>query len=240
MVPGYIACPPERIASLPHGHFPGAMIGMRSMGWMVWGMVIIGGLLLASGCRKPSGGSNGTTDGTAVGAPSSVSDSAPVSDGDVDMKKGIALVDADVETYQQVLARHRGDVVLVDFWATWCVPCRQKLPKILHLGRTHADRGLTIVTLCMDDVSNREAAMAVLKSVDANVDNLLSKWGASTASTDQFKIDSALPYYKLYDRDGKLRYQFSGVADASAAVAPLTQLEPRVEELLSAARATSP
>lgn len=164
-----------------------------------------------------------------AGPPAKASAASP----STDAARPIDLVAADLDTYHAVLEKHQGRVILVDFWATWCVPCRQKLPKIVHLGRAQAAAGLTIVTVCMDDSDDRDRAREVLKSAEARCDNLLSKWGASTESTDQFQVNSALPYYKLYDRQGDLRYEFSGVADPDQNVGPLDDLETRVHELLT-------
>ena len=49
------------------------------------------------------------------------------------------------------LSSYRGKVVLLDFWATWCVPCREEIPHFVDLQRKYGDRGLEIIGVSMDD-----------------------------------------------------------------------------------------
>ena len=55
--------------------------------------------------------------------------------------------------FDAVIAEHRGKVVLVDFWATWCLPCIEQLPHTLEVGERLADRGLAVVTVSCDETS---------------------------------------------------------------------------------------
>ncbi len=45
----------------------------------------------------------------------------------------------------------KGKVVLVDFWATWCVPCRAELPKLVELQKHHAEQGLVVLAINVDE-----------------------------------------------------------------------------------------
>jgi thiol-disulfide isomerase/thioredoxin len=51
------------------------------------------------------------------------------------------------------LSSYRGKVVLLDFWATWCDPCREETPHFIELQQKYADRGLQIIGVSMDDTS---------------------------------------------------------------------------------------
>ena len=52
------------------------------------------------------------------------------------------------------LSSYRGKVVLLDFWATWCDPCREETPHFVELQKQYADRGLQIIGVSMDDTSD--------------------------------------------------------------------------------------
>jgi thiol-disulfide isomerase/thioredoxin len=49
------------------------------------------------------------------------------------------------------LSAYRGKIVLLDFWATWCDPCREEIPHLVELQSKYRDRGLEIVGVSMDD-----------------------------------------------------------------------------------------
>lgn len=51
------------------------------------------------------------------------------------------------------LSAYRGKIVLLDFWATWCEPCREETPHFVELQQEYADRGLQIIGVSMDDTS---------------------------------------------------------------------------------------
>ena len=106
-----------------------------------------------------------------------------------------------------MIAKHRGKVVLVDFWATWCLPCVEQLPHTLELGQRLADRGLAVVTVSCDEPTESDRVAKFLSTKQASgATNLISQFGGSPRTMDEFEIASgAVPFYKLYDRAGRLR-----------------------------------
>jgi thiol-disulfide isomerase/thioredoxin len=147
---------------------------------------------------------------------------------DDDTKPEVTVRVADTAAYDEVIAKHRGQVVLVDFWATWCTGCVEQFPHTVKLHHDFGDKGLAVVSVSCNDVEEEEEVLKMLKRFGAEFDNLLSQYGSE--STDVFEIDG-LPSYKLYDRQGKLRYTL-GDADVDN---PLTtdDIDARVEELLA-------
>lgn len=115
--------------------------------------------------------------------------------------------------FANVLKQHRGTVILVDFWATWCTECMDLFPHTVELHKRLADRGLTVISVSLDDPGDAEVQAAVRKFLDqhgATFQNFVSKYGSTSESFEVFDIpDGALPHFKLYDREGKLYKTFA-------------------------------
>lgn len=122
----------------------------------------------------------------------------------------IRLTVVDRAQYDAVLAALRGKVVVVDCWATWCVPCLELLPHSGELARDHRDGDLAVVTLSFDSPDKLEQLKRQLDFPGTRrVTHLVSQFGSGTQSMTAFEIpNGALPHYKLYDRTGALRQTF--------------------------------
>jgi thiol-disulfide isomerase/thioredoxin len=124
----------------------------------------------------------------------------------------VDLQPIDRPTLDRVLKEHRGRVVLVDFWATWCPPCVELFPHSVDLARRYADRGLTVLSISLDDGSKEAAVRRFLAAQGATlVENFLAASGASPQTVAEFGIEGgSIPFLKVYDREGRLRATIAG------------------------------
>ena len=120
-------------------------------------------------------------------------------------------------------------MVLVDFWATWCGPCLELFPHAAELQRRLGAKGLTVVTVSLDDPGNEPAVRRFLDQQGATTENFLAVYGVGPEAFTAFGIaDGALPHVRLYDRQGKLRRTF---ASGGKAIDP-AEVERAVEQML--------
>ncbi len=120
----------------------------------------------------------------------------------------VSLRITDADGYRQTLAKHRGNVVLVDFWATWCLPCLEQFPHTVTLHRKYRDRGLVVISVALNTPTEEPQVRKFLEQQDAHFDNLLSKYGGGTEAIKAFGLPGPVPYYRIYDRSGELRHEF--------------------------------
>ncbi|HEY5760489.1 MAG TPA: TlpA disulfide reductase family protein [Steroidobacter sp.] len=102
------------------------------------------------------------------------------------------------------LARFRGKVVLVDFWASWCVPCRQSLPWLNEMQAKYRDRGLVVIGVNVD--RERPAAERFLKDTPAHFDMVYDPDGSLA---QRFQVPG-MPSSYLIGRDGEIAGQHIG------------------------------
>jgi thiol-disulfide isomerase/thioredoxin len=128
------------------------------------------------------------------------------------------LLPYDEKTHQRLIAESKGRVLLIDFWATWCAPCREEMPLLVALQRKYAAKGLRLVTVSADEEEDRAAALKFLQQHQVSPPAYLKK----VADDDRFitfvdkNWSGALPALFLYDRNGKLVRSFIGEADMKA------------------------
>jgi len=133
----------------------------------------------------------------------------------------VSLKVGDAQALADLIASHKGKVVFVDFWATWCHPCVEYFPHTVELHRQHAASGLATISVSFDAAEELEKARAFLAEQGADFDNLLSRYEPGPEAFEAFQIDQ-VPHFRLYDRQGKLRYKWDEKpADADAKIKEL-------------------
>jgi thiol-disulfide isomerase/thioredoxin len=146
-------------------------------------------------------------------------------------KKTVELTFVSPEEFNDVIAKHKGKVVLIDFWASWCGPCRKNFPHTLELAAEHAKDGLVVLTVTLDEPDAKEKALEFLKEKNATTGNFITQLGF--ASHEAFKIpDGSLPHFKVFGRKGELRQTFSNDPAAQKGI-DLSDIDKTVGELLA-------
>ena len=106
------------------------------------------------------------------------------------------------------LERHRGRVVIVDFWASWCKPCRQSIPWLNSMRDRYGASGLTIIGVNVD--AERRDADRFLRDVPLEFEIVFDPDGEVAK---QFNVQ-AMPTSFVFDRNGKLVETHLGFRDA--------------------------
>jgi thiol-disulfide isomerase/thioredoxin len=111
----------------------------------------------------------------------------------------------DHEQWLEALAGHRGDLVVVDFWATWCLPCIERFPRMVELSERYADEGVTFIAFSLDDRDD-SGAMAMAASFVAEQGGRIEHYVTAEVIPVAFEhLDLlGIPAVKIYARDGTL------------------------------------
>jgi peroxiredoxin len=108
------------------------------------------------------------------------------------------------------LSSLRGKVVLIDFWAQWCEPCKKELPQLEKLAKEYAGKGVVVLAVNID--KQRDNAVRMAKQLGLTLDVLLDPAGSVAASYDLPKMPTSF----VVDKKGIVRYVnegFDGAAD---------------------------
>jgi thiol-disulfide isomerase/thioredoxin len=109
------------------------------------------------------------------------------------------------------LARHRGSVVVVDFWASWCKPCRQSIPWLNELRARYGSQGLVIVGVNVD--AERQDAERFLRNTPIDFEIVFDPGGELAR---RFAL-KGMPSSLVFDREGKLVATHIGFQHSSRA-----------------------
>jgi len=104
------------------------------------------------------------------------------------------------------LADYKGKVVLLNFWATWCPPCRQEIPDLIKAQREYRDRGLQIIGITYPPEKVSEVRRFARK-LGMNYPVAIG----TKASKTQFTSSETLPITIIIDRDGTVRDVTEGI-----------------------------
>ena len=148
----------------------------------------------------------------------------------------VKVTPATKELFDETIKKHQGNVILVDFWGTWCAPCLKQFPHTVELHKRYAEKGLTVITMSIDLLDDQEKVEAKLTAMDASkLTNFITTYGVGQDSADNFQYNGDHPFYKLHDKTGKLRHTFSSnpSPDGNPPIEGIENIETRIKELLA-------
>ena len=107
----------------------------------------------------------------------------------------------DVQGQPQALAQWRGQIVVLNFWASWCAPCREEMPDFVALREQHHPKGVEFVGIAIDNVAN---VAQFLEKQPVNYPILIGEGAAHSLTRQLGNPSGALPYTIVFDRNGNI------------------------------------
>ena len=113
----------------------------------------------------------------------------------------LAMVLPDPDGNEQPLAQWRGKVLVVNFWATWCAPCREEMPQFVAAQARDGSKGVQFVGIAVDDV---DKVRVFAREIGLNYPTLIGGYGAIELSRTLGNDLAALPFTIVLDRQGRV------------------------------------
>ena len=131
----------------------------------------------------------------------------------------------DLSGVEQSLQSLKGRIVVLNFWATYCVPCRKEMPDLAVIQNEFAPLGVQVIGVSTDDLADRSKVLQFVKETKVN----FPIWvGGTTDHMGRFGLGAALPGTVIINREGKITKIISGVVDQAG-------LRKQIEALLAVA-----
>lgn len=121
----------------------------------------------------------------------------------------LAVTTAAVEllSLEARIAQEKGRVVVVNFWAVWCEPCKREMPMLAGLSTEYASRGVTFIGASIDDEEELGKAKAFARKTKVPYPLI---FGGTTAQMISYQLGDAVPVTVILDREGTPRFRMVG------------------------------
>lgn len=139
--------------------------------------------------------------------------------------KQVDLTLKDLSGVEQSLSAFKGRIVILNFWATYCIPCRKEMPDLAAIQNEFGSFGVQVIGVNTDDADDRKKVLQFVKETKIN----FPVWvGGSIEQMMRFGLGGALPGTVVIGQDGRIAKIISGIVDPVA-------LRKDIEALLSIA-----
>jgi thiol-disulfide isomerase/thioredoxin len=131
------------------------------------------------------------------------------------------LVFQDLAGHPQKLSSLRGSIAVLSFWATWCAPCREELPRLAKLSQEYAAQGVRFLAISVDEPKDRLKIEPFLHQQNLTLDVWL---GADRDALDRFGLGNVVPATLILDPEGEVTGRILGEAQEPDLRRPLDWL----------------
>jgi thiol-disulfide isomerase/thioredoxin len=146
---------------------------------------------------------------------------------DAEAAPEVTLTIADYDAVMELVASHRGKVVVMDAWSTWCEPCVREFPGLVKLHQAHGPEKVACISLSFDydGIGKPEEfepdVLAFLEKQGATFDNILASEEADVMYA-KLKLPS-IPAVFIYDAEGNLAKRLDGEFSYAEDVVPIVE-----------------
>ena len=139
----------------------------------------------------------------------------------------VELILKDLSGVEQRLSALKGRIVILNFWATYCIPCRKEMPDLAAIQNEYAALGVQVIGAAADNAEDRAEILKFIKETKIN----FPVWiGATANQMMRFGLGGALPGTVIIDSQGRIAKAISGVVNAA-------ELKKQIDQMLAATSA---
>lgn len=124
-------------------------------------------------------------------------------------KRAPNLALKDLRGQSQKLSSLRGQIVVLNFWATWCGPCQEELPRLSKLAASYSDKNVHFIAVSIDAAKDRAKIQSALNRGNVTLETWV---GADTDTLGSFGLGDIVPGTAILDEQGEIIARIMGEA----------------------------